>query len=238
MKEYKNDIHAMDVKSMFIHDMFNICALGGILILVCRYLHMNYSSLTNMIDNSSQYSEVRIMNNENDDGCNLFVFIMRTLYAYLIVDMFWVVLFPRCIPSSRFSIVMHHIVTMILITPPYMYIEFNSWSWLTCVTLLVELNTLCLISRRNISSKRYFYKVANICFYLTWIVQRLIMFPTLTYFYYDAWITYSKFIGRYWNVLSVAPFGGLILTCLNYYWTIQLLQKNQNLRDQTEEKKS
>ena len=93
------------------------------------------------------------------------------------------------------------------------------------VTLLVEVNTLLLTLKRNVSSSSLVFKVINLLFYVTWISLRLVCFPILVVFFYQEWRRYSESIGTSFNFIMLAPIFQFLITALSFKWTYDMVMK-------------
>lgn len=153
----------------------------------------------------------------------LFFLLLHSFLLYLAVDLVWISLAPNCIPNSVLSIAVHHVVSMIMCGLSYAHPSL--FAWLTCATLLVEFNTICLVCRRNLRFDSLGYRCMNTLFYASWVVQRLVMLPVLAYWDLWEWLAFSEAAGTYLNEALIGPLGGIFLVLISYFWTAQLLFK-------------
>ena len=86
--------------------------------------------------------------------------------------------------------------------------------------LSVELNTLLIILKRNLPS---YYTTLNqmvtVSFYITWIIQRLLMFPILTFVFYYEWRRLSNERGTLYNYSLAGPIFSALFSILNFKWS-------------------
>jgi hypothetical protein len=143
---------------------------------------------------------------------------------YLIFDTIWVLILPQSVASPS-TITQHHLVVLLgWVIPHYSDPSLSRWCSLG---LLVEINTFFLIGRR-------FFKrtvIMQIFFYATWIILRVIIFPTILY----------SFIIEYIEILAQNPQGTLLntrffvllvmifLNILNFSWTWDLFFKKNKV---------
>ena len=154
-------------------------------------------------------------------------------FLYVLVDLFWIIMIPSCVKSPG-TIIKHHIVTLIYMLLPHVIPELR---YCMGVCMSVEINTWLLIARRVfnkqglppwiISLPPLFsirVKLISIFFYITWIVIRCIMYPSLLPMYYAKWKTLSQMEdGSYFNVMVLVTSTHTLLCALNFKWTYQLL---------------
>lgn len=93
--------------------------------------------------------------------------------VYILVDLVWLWLRPTAVPSLANIILAHHVVTLLLLTFPLRHKQFGTF---TCWDGLTELNTWFMIVRRTWGRHR---ELMNNLYWLTFIPQRLIMYPAL-----------------------------------------------------------
>mmetsp|Transcript_11522 Transcript_11522/g.29993 ORF Transcript_11522/g.29993 Transcript_11522/m.29993 type:complete len:129 (+) Transcript_11522:498-884(+) len=92
--------------------------------------------------------------------------------------------------------------------------------------LLVEVNTFFLILRRL-----WHVPPVSICFYLTWIGIRLVLYP---YLIWEFALLYADKVrqGQWLHPFFFCPAFQTMLTLLNVKWTIDLVQRKlKTLRD-------
>ena len=151
--------------------------------------------------------------------------------CYFLVDLLWIASIPRCVKSPA-TIIQHHIATMIYILIPY-YCPAYRWCMGACLS--VELNTWFLIARRvlnkqgippwtiDLSFVSIRVKLISICFYITWIAIRCVLYPFLMKPFYDNWVDYSRKVGTRWNLVMLCLPLHAAFCLLNLHWSYALL---------------
>ena len=193
-----------------IHDIFNLVALS--ILCTVDIVYLTVTTDWALIGSESLGS--------NHQHLSSFLLVGFTLY--LLVDLVWVVLVPRCVASNPLSIIIHHLACLLMTIIPWTEAQF---SWHLAVNLLVEINTLMLILRRNVSLGSFAYKISNGLFYVSWVVLRLVMFPASVIFFYFEYVRYSITSGSYWNMMLVAVIGEAFITAMSFKWTMDMLAK-------------
>ena len=217
---------------MFVHDMFNIVALAVICYNVCLFLYRG-SDLAIIEPLFTHYwtkgghdlaNITHLVSASNEMA--LYFFIFYVVCLYLLLDIIWVIVIPKCVPSSPTSIVVHHIATLVLLWTTYVFAPID-YAWNTAVYLTVELNTIILVCKRNLKMGSVLWRVLDILFYLSWVLQRLVMFPILTWWSYHEYLRFSVKVNTRVNALVLTPLFTLLLAILSYKWTIDLLFKKK-----------
>lgn len=144
----------------------------------------------------------------------LYVFI-----TYMLLDSAWVLIIPRCVASPS-TILFHHVATFFGLIATYL-LDFD-FAILGCVGGLVEVNTICLLARRNFRD----WHIFGYLFYISWVATRLIMGPWL--FYKALTLLWAKYSSLGFVEATVAV--GLVsiitlLNILNIKWTWDLFSK-------------
>ena len=197
-------------KEMQRHDMFNIVVLSLIVCVDLVYLTL-----------ATDLSELGT-DELGADYEGLSDVLLISFTVYLLVDLVWVILVPKCVPSNPVGIIIHHIACLVLISLPWMNRQF---AWHTAINLLVEVNTLLLTLRRNVLIKSTAYHVFNVLFYATWIILRLVLYPMLVVFFYWEYIRYSVAISNYYNMLILASALEAFITAMGFKWTYDMVAK-------------
>jgi hypothetical protein len=152
--------------------------------------------------------------------------------AYFIVDLLWIAVNPICVKSPT-TILQHHLAVLVYIMIPYFRPEVR-WCMGACMT--VEVNTWFLIARR-VFNKQGFppwttlhmgwlsirVKLISICFYVTWISVRCILYPALIIPFYQHWCERSMQVKSWWNVMLLSLPLHLAFCLLNLKWSYELL---------------
>jgi hypothetical protein len=207
-------VHSSEIQR---HDRFNLVALTVILLLSSVYLALITRSATPHGNGDPPHAP-------DLENHVLFSILFVCVEAYLIIDIVWVCLIPRCVPSDPNCIVFHHVITMGIILLPYFLRQF--YVYLPLV-LLVELNTLCLIARRSAHHASFWYSLLNCGFYVTWVICRLVGFPVCAYYLFFDFLNYSSLshVDSYVNIMAFAPAAMGVLAALSVKWTLDLLVK-------------
>ena len=192
------------------HDVFNLVVLT--LLVVIDLVYLVFAT------DFSQLGTDSIGENHRDISDVLLI----GFTLYLVIDLLWVIYIPTCVASSPASIITHHIACLVLIYVPW---TLRHFSWHLAVNLLVEINTLFLTARRNVSSKSFMFKLFDGLFYLTWVVFRLVLFPILVVFLYYEYERYSISVQTYLNILILAPTLECFVTAMSFKWTYDMLVK-------------
>lgn len=160
--------------------------------------------------------------------------------SYLLVDTLWLVLKPKSVASPT-VIIGHHIVCLVgWIQPAFNERKYSVWIS-QCV--LVEINTWFLIARRTWKSNLLF----SLCFYFTWIVLRLIMYPVILVQFTSYLTNTCGAVSSLYSLSSCLLSGdrpGLLLLFLfvtlnglNYKWTFDMLWKMAGQQKDNRERK-
>lgn len=192
------------------HDYWNILALAVLICIDVYYLSMS----TSMED----------IGTPRLGASHLGVF--NVFYAlfmlYLVVDTIWIIVIPNCTVTDRMPIIVHHVLTGVYAMIPAADSQF---SWHMAVVLLVEINTLFLTWKRNVSKDSLLHFLLNLAFYLTWVGMRLIGFPILVVFLYYEWQRYTILKGTPFNCVLLAPIFQALVTALSFKWTYDMARK-------------
>ncbi len=150
---------------------------------------------------------------------------------YFLVDLLWILLIPKCVKSPS-TIIQHHIVTLVYIMVPFYSPEVR-WCMGACMS--VEINTWFLIARRvfnkagfppwiiDLSIVSIRVKLISICFYITWIGIRCILYPIMMTYIAKRWWTQSSKVGTYLNIDLISPVLHSSFCILNFKWTYDLI---------------
>lgn len=133
---------------------------------------------------------------------------------YMLVDLIWLLLKPKSVGSPG-SIMFHHVISV----SGWSIVYFQPRLTLIArLSLLVECNTWLNILKRYYKTD-FIYK----CFYVTWFLFRVILYPVLTYFLYNEMIFYYSIYGTFFCSSSIGFLVGFLLCILNYKWTYDLI---------------
>ena len=166
----------MKYGSIFVHDMFNILSLLGIITIDIEYLyrstiwdHMGTEEL-----GSSEISLAKTF--------------MSIFLIYIVIDTIWIAAKPTWVLSSPYALIIHHFFTFAFLLVPHYVPQFH---WHGAVSVFVELNVILLASRWHFHQDGIVYKILDSLFLTTWFLFRIIVFPVLLIFYSYEYIRYS-----------------------------------------------
>lgn len=207
-----------------VHDMFNLVALLPVIFLNAA----NWSCLSFrciLVEKGLVFEDLW-------HGEVFWLFWIVTM-AYFVVDLVFMIVLPQCVKSPGF-IIKHHVATI-----AYLFVPFfkPDQGWLMGACMSVEINTWFLIARRTFN--REGHKMFNpgvppmkslrimcvsTCFYISWFVIRLIVYPSLCVpILQMVWKeTYHK--GRVFDITLICPPIQLVLMFMNVKWTIDLVR--------------
>jgi hypothetical protein len=201
------------------HDFFNLIVL--IPIVALNVMNWNWEKLFNLKKKQT------IVDAWTGDWFDMF-FMVTVLY--FAVDLAWVLIIPKCVKSPS-TILQHHVVTLLYILIPYFKPEVR---WCMGLCMSVEVNTWFLIARRvfnkqgfppwiiDLSFVSIRVKLISICFYITWIGIRVILYPIILVHLLKMWWKLSLKSGTYFNVDLIAPIIHSSFCVLNLKWTYDL----------------
>lgn len=151
--------------------------------------------------------------------------------GYFFIDLCWVLVIPNCVKSPS-TIIQHHLITMLYILIPYFRPKYQ-WAMGACMS--VEINTWFLIARRVFNKQGFspwiidlsFFsirvKIISVCFYVTWIGIRCILYPILWLWLVRVWWATSLKVGTNLNLDMIAPLMHSSFCILNFRWTYDLI---------------
>ena len=134
---------------------------------------------------------------------------------YLVLDGLWLVLDPEGVSGGTDgggarALLGHHALALLVSLHAATHEPHRRYtSWVT----VVEINTLILMLKKNITKPAPLNKALNLLFLSTWIISRLIWFPLLS--------IYIAFLPGYPGLIQqlVVGFAMFGLTALQYIWT-------------------
>lgn len=103
-------------------------------------------------------------------------FVTQAFVAYILLDALWLALWPRAVPSGASLVILHHAVTMVLLTHA---LRRPERAMETCRNGLVELNTLFLILRRRSARGTPAHRAWNLAYVGTLVPVRFVWQPYL-----------------------------------------------------------
>jgi hypothetical protein len=151
-------------------------------------------------------------------------------FLYFLVDLLWIVILPKCVKSPS-TIIQHHLITMAYVMFPYCRPNVR-WCMGACMS--VEVNTWFLIARRVFNKQGFSpwvigmsflsirVKLISICFYVTWIAFRCILYPILLLHFIEMWWHRSIELGTKLNIDLIIPLLHSSFVILNLKWTYDL----------------
>lgn len=202
------------------HDFFNLIVL--IPIIVLNVMNWNWDMMFHL--NKKQ----TIADAWTGEWFDLF---FGSTVMYFLIDLLWILLIPKCVKSPS-TIIQHHVVTLLYIMVPFFAPELR-WCMGACMS--VEINTWFLIARRvfnkagfppwiiDLSFVSIRVKLISICFYITWIGIRCILYPIIMVYIVGRWRMESVKAGTYFNIELISPVLHSSFCILNFKWTYDLL---------------
>lgn len=202
------------------HDFFNLIVL--IPIIALNVMNWNWERIFNP---KKKQTIVDAWTGEWFD-----VFLAVTV-SYFVIDLLWILLIPKCVKSPS-TIIQHHLVTLVYIMVPFYTPEIR-WCMGACMS--VEINTWFLIARRvfnkagfppwiiDLSFVSIRVKLISICFYITWIGIRCIIYPLMMGYIVRRWLTQSEKLGTFINLDLIPPVLHSSFCILNFKWTYDLI---------------
>eukprot|EP00980_Cylindrotheca_fusiformis_P005030 scaffold1062_cov130-Cylindrotheca_fusiformis.AAC.36 len=208
------------------HDFFNLVVL--IPIVALNVMNWDWDKLFNHIGGNVKKKE-RLLDSWTGEWFDAFFYACA---LYFVVDLIWIMVIPRCVKSPS-TIIQHHIFTMVYILIPYLR---HDRRWAMGAYMSVEINTWFLIARRvfnkegfppwiiDLSVVSIRIKLISICFYLTWIGIRCILYPALLIQLYKLWRIESENVNSFVNIEVVQPLMQSAFCILNFKWTFDLIR--------------
>lgn len=205
------------------HDFFNLICLVPIVLL--NILNWDWDAL---LYNNHFTSSIPFKECWTGEYFELFFY---TTVSYFVIDLIWVVVVPKAVKSPS-TIINHHVATLLYLIIPY---QMNSLRFLFGVCMSVEINTWFLIARRVFNKQGfppwtidlpYLFsvrvKLISICFYITWVAIRCILYPyVLVIFYRIIQNEMHSETEKYF--VAVAACLHLVFCMLNGRWTMDLM---------------
>jgi hypothetical protein len=202
------------------HDFFNLVVLVPVVVL--NIMNWNWDRI---LYTHSSFSLQGAWTGE------WFSWFFGVTLLYFVTDLIWIVTVPTCV-KSPFTIMQHHVATILYILIPY---SMPDYRWCMGACMIVEVNTWFLIARRvfnkqgfppwvlNLSFVSVRVKLISLCFYVTWIVIRCVLYPYLLVEFTRAWLEHSSKVGTRWNLILCSVPLHAAFCLLNLRWTYDLL---------------
>ena len=178
---------------------------------------------------------------------NYFMEYWSATILYFFIDLLWVARVPICVKSpgviikvrtirltqayhyncklTLFLHYKHHFIAIFYLIAPLAWPRFR---WFMGACLSVEVNTWFLIARRVVYKRNYSNTLGgnliSICFYLSWIIIRCLVYPGLLYMFLHMAEEGIRETGTimHWELLFVPIH--FFLCLLNLKWTYDLFQ--------------
>lgn len=176
------------------HDVFNLVLVPVVVLYNILYL----SNTSNQIYSHLQYI---------------------VFFAYLILDILFVLAVPRCVASPR-TIVIHHII--VILGWSLMLVDSTFYSWIS-LGMLVEINTWFHVARRNWRSSL----VIQILFFVSWFLLRNVLYPVVLILFTSVYIQYCTEHNSIINSGLICWILIVLLNYLNAQWTYDLTKKTK-----------
>jgi len=206
----------------FAHDVFNV---------VCLTV-LNALMITNWRLDSAVWAEARLF-----DGPSSWAsrwsghsqgLLLAFLFSYMVADSIFVHVLPQCVKIPG-AIFLHHVACLAAMSIPWQYASTHGYT--IGIFGMADLNTMFLLLRkimmRSSKSKapmpRAVLVAISACFYITWVVVRLILYPV--WFFTVSWPEWRAAWDRTGcpvNLFVVMPCTHLMAVLLNYKWTWDL----------------
>lgn len=148
--------------------------------------------------------------------------LLGSFSIYLVVDLIWVTLIPKSVVRNPVAIIGHHLMCLLLLLIPWIDIQL---SWYMAANVLVEVNTVLFTLRRNLQMRSFSHHIVNILFYVTWVLLRLVMFPSLVVLLFSEYLRYSRIHDSVCYLYFAAFLGQILITSLSLWWTFEMLCK-------------
>lgn len=158
-------------------------------------------------------------------GGDALLWLQFSLFSlYLLADSIWVVIRPQSVASPS-TIIFHHVVCIIgWIVPHVCDPSLSKW---TSIGIVVEINTFLMIARRYYGRTIFL----QVLFYTSWVLLRLILFPTVLYLFIFKYIEYSinDSQNNYFNTGLFVLLTMIFLNVLNLKWSWDLFLKSKSI---------
>ena len=211
-------------QDVLIHDVFNIVALSIFAPSVLVYL-WHSTTWSPYWTPLPTYDPMRlpptgVVASEQLDA--LAHFVLYAFVAYLVVDCIWISVVPSSVQTKPSVIILHHVCTLCLVAIPVLD---RRWQWHGMIDLASEVNTLFLTIRRRFADypTSAAYRVADVCFYSTWAVSRVYLFPVLAIYFSQLYWQLSLDMGTFFHLYAVGPALQLLLVAISAHWTYLLI---------------
>jgi len=193
------------IKSVILHDIFNVIVLSFISIINTTYLLLVVTNI---------YDHIFI---------NLFPIVIYSFIGYIIIDSLLIYNYPGCVVSKPRDLLLHHGITFVLCLSPIIEPEFE---WHVGLAITVEIQTVFLtLSRLIIDKTTLLYKIINMMFYASFIIFRIFVFPMLTVYYYKTQQKYSIKCNSQINIATTAVIGFSMITLMGFMWIYNFITK-------------
>jgi len=210
-----------------VHDTFNIFCIGtlNILNLLNWHLDVAHWAGAQLTDDSAKWGA-----RWSGEYQNIF---LAATYAYSILDTLAIIMVPKCVDGPT-AIIVHHLGVIVALTVPL--VHPNTHGYTLGVFMFADFNTLFLIFRKKMIEMKKVspsvllelaFKFNEACFYATWVVVRLILYPAwLYYLSIPEWQAGTDRTGSILNIFVIMPITNVMVVVLNFVWTVMLIRSS------------
>lgn len=152
--------------------------------------------------------------------------LLVALFAYMVFDTLFVCVFPQSVKTPG-SILLHHVCVLFAMLVPLTHRATHGYT--LGLFLVADLNTLFLTVRKMLLKSTsngpgtVVFSMVSFCFYITWVVIRLIIFPIWLFkISVPAYLAHWHRVGTPLNVFIVMPCSNFWACALNFKWTYDL----------------
>lgn len=192
------------------HDQFNIVALFIICYLDIRYL--------------LKATDLSLLGTDalGADFKGEYQLLYAVFVGYIVFDFIWIYAVPTCTVASSAVILFHHVLTACAISTPCWHPQF---SWHLAAGITSEISTLFLAARRCLLKDSAAFHACNGCFYVSWLLFRMLLFPALSVFAFQEYMRYGETAQSYLSIVGLSVACQIALTAMSYWWTAEMLIK-------------
>lgn len=154
--------------------------------------------------------------------------LLAAVFIYMVMDGIFVCTLPQCVKIPK-AIIVHHMASLAAMTIPWQHNATHGYT--LGIFMLADFNTLFLLLRKmmmrtlktNEGMPRILFLAVSACFYFTWVVVRLILYPVWLFTVScPEWVAAWERTGRPANLFVVMPCANLFAVLLNFKWTWDL----------------
>jgi len=155
--------------------------------------------------------------------------LLVAIFTYMVVDSIFVLVLPQTVKIPM-AIIMHHCVCIAAMTIPWQHGDTHGYT--LGIFMMADFNTLFLLLRNTLRKRakaplpRVVHWGVSACFYVTWVVVRLILYPVWLFTVsWPEWMAAWERTGSGMNLFLVMPFSNFFAVFLNFKWTWDILAK-------------